>query len=259
MRYFLAGFVMMFTVSVWAADASYNESVAAISYNPSRLGAYSHLKIAQKAVLKGGIDAQTNSADVNILTKGTVNVQDGPDCTDSNACHELGSVVSMAGEDGCANFSAHCGENDFAATLITDSDTLVHGGNVTYSNITLPEIVATGSDQESYDVNFPLIPGTTNTEIPGTNLNLSAGAFTMGANTKLFVKTLNATLTNAHLDIGTLVMNGSTFEVKGDNPTFKIGKTSITAGTKNCGNSCAFSWKTRIDNFGKKANVLAIK
>ena len=248
MRYFLVGFAVLFAVSAWAADVSYNESVAAISYNPSRLGAYSHLKIAQKAVLKGGIDAQTNSADVNIITKGTVNISGGPDCTGSNACHQVESVVPMAGETGCAGFSDNCNENDFTATLQTDSGTRVHGGSTAYET-TLPNI-----GDSSYEVTFP--------SATGTNVELSAGTFTMGGDAKLFVKTLDATLTQAYLNIGTLIMNGSTFEVKGSSPTFKIGKTSIKikAGEdKNCGNSCVFSWRTRIDAQGKKATVLTIK
>ncbi len=55
---------------------SYNESVAAISFNPSRLGAYTYLKAVSNATLAGGLDTQTNNVEMNIKSKGTVTLQD---------------------------------------------------------------------------------------------------------------------------------------------------------------------------------------
>ena len=59
-----------------------NESVSAISYNPSRLGAYSHLKAVSKAVIPGGVNwgkiyKPENLANViNIASKDTVTFRD---------------------------------------------------------------------------------------------------------------------------------------------------------------------------------------
>lgn len=50
---------------------AYNESVAAISYNPSRLGAYQYLKAVQKATLRGGLQVEEN-ASMSVRATGSV-------------------------------------------------------------------------------------------------------------------------------------------------------------------------------------------
>ncbi|MBR5151719.1 MAG: hypothetical protein IKW71_02680 [Elusimicrobiaceae bacterium] len=51
-----------------------NESVSAISYNPSRLGAYSHLKAVRSAIIPGGVN--WSGRVVNISSQNTVAFRD---------------------------------------------------------------------------------------------------------------------------------------------------------------------------------------
>ena len=73
-------------MGIWAY--SYNETVTAIAYNPSRMGAYTHLKVAQKAILKGGlkIEEPNEHYNLNIASKNGVTVIDGSDETLTNRC-----------------------------------------------------------------------------------------------------------------------------------------------------------------------------
>lgn len=68
---------------------AYNESVAAISFNPSRLGAYTHLKAVNTATLRGGV--QVESDQLSIHSKGTVTLNDTSSvatrqCSATNGC-----------------------------------------------------------------------------------------------------------------------------------------------------------------------------
>ena len=65
---------------------AYNESVAAISFNPSRLGAYSHLKAVNTATLRGGV--QVGSDQLSIHSKGTVTLQDSNHKCQTGNCQE---------------------------------------------------------------------------------------------------------------------------------------------------------------------------
>ena len=76
---------------------AYNESVAAISYNPSRLGAYQYLKAVQTATLGGGLEIDKD-ATMNVQAQGTVSLTD----TDNdNKCIE--GHCSVADSNGNIN------------------------------------------------------------------------------------------------------------------------------------------------------------
>ncbi len=93
MRYFLLGCLLAAVMPAF----SYNETVAAISYNPSRMGAYTHLKVARKAILKGGLIVEEPAAgeDYNLvfLSKNGVTLRDGSDTTLTNRCSDAAACT----------------------------------------------------------------------------------------------------------------------------------------------------------------------
>ena len=79
MRYFLLGIVVLFMAQ--CATGQTNESVSSISFNPSRTGAYSYLKIVHKAALTGLDATKIEKVPVDILqTLKIENVCSGGDC-----------------------------------------------------------------------------------------------------------------------------------------------------------------------------------
>ncbi len=249
MRYCFLLIAVVLAVPVYAAD--YNESVAAISYNPSRLGAYSHLKVVNKATLAGGVDAQTNSADVNIMTTGTVEFKNSDNqgvCSTGSGCYEITTIDSMAREEGCSNYSDLCSVADpYTASLTTQANTVVQGGNTPYvAKGDLPDIANNDT--------FPTNTGVT-VEMKGGNLTSTSSTF---------VRTLTGNLAKIELySSDKLIMNGGTTlyvqKVTGDSttPSFKLGNTTITA--PSTASSGTFSWQIRTDKNGKRANVLAFQ
>ncbi len=69
-RIILLAIAFVFPMAAYA----YNESVAAISFNPSRLGAYNYLKAVNTATLRGGISVGPEQLYIN--STGTVTLQD---------------------------------------------------------------------------------------------------------------------------------------------------------------------------------------
>ncbi len=247
MRYFLLCAAVLGAGALYAQN--YNETVAAISYNPSRFGAYSHLKIAKEATLTG-VDAQTNSADVNIMTKGTVLISGGPDCTGTNECHQIDSVVPMAGEVGCSDFSDNCGENDFTATLQINSGTLVQGGDTPYTE-DVGNIEADGDDE--YKVSFPSIDGTKLYLAP-QSVDSEESELT-GSN--IYVKEFkNLDDANKKLEVDTLIMQeGTKIILPCSESGLSIGETNIDCGSWNKNEE--IGWRDRIDDNGTKAKILS--
>ena len=67
-RSFVKRLVVMFLITLFAAVNAPAEIISAVSYNPSRMGDYVYLKVADKANLKGGIEANT----MTVRSGGTV-------------------------------------------------------------------------------------------------------------------------------------------------------------------------------------------
>ncbi len=80
--------ILSFILCMVAVGAfAYNESVAAIAYNPSRLGQYNKLRATTQVTLAGGLNIEKDGA-LNIASVGTVLLQD-----DLHACGASGSGV----------------------------------------------------------------------------------------------------------------------------------------------------------------------
>ncbi|WP_177748901.1 hypothetical protein, partial [Candidatus Avelusimicrobium fimicolum] len=65
---FVKRLVVLFLITLFAAVNAPAEIISAVSYNPSRMGDYVYLKVADKANLKGGIEANT----MTVRSGGTV-------------------------------------------------------------------------------------------------------------------------------------------------------------------------------------------
>lgn len=254
MRYCLLFITVVCALPVYAV----NESVAAISYNPSRLGAYSHLKVAKKAQLSG-MDA--TNADVNITSVGTVEMTNSRSQCNSNAdisqgnCDKVTTVLSMASRTGCSAYSDFCSNADKSASLSTGSNTVVQRktveGSVNYlATSDLPDIAT--------EVSIPSSMGTT-VNVTGGTLNAT------GSSSKVFVNQITGTLANIKIDAlssGTIILNeknaanqNNKIEVTDE---FKLGNITIVP-PGNAPASGLFRWKERSDEYGSYGKVLTFR
>ena len=250
MRYFLFCLGMFALTPLWAANI--NESVAAISYNPSRLGAYEYLKVVRRAEFMGGINTTTgtddDTAEVNFKSKGTISLgADLGNCDNpaSDSCqveHKVQKIKPMPSRTNCANHSDLCEvSSDSATTLTTGTNTVIQKvGN--YANTSNLSWIGTDAIAST---SFPSYQGVTEVDIKGGTLTVgdsnTGGAF-VG-------KILSvATLTTA---------NGGNFYGAVEVPTtgsFKVGNTLMP--TTKCN---SITWVERIDMYGAKAKILACK
>lgn len=152
---------------------AYNESVAAISYNPSRLGAYQYLKAVQKATLGGGLRINSNA---------TMNVQAGTgtktvSLTDNDPANE------------CANSKCSIDPSDGNINQIT---TIKPAGNANEdvttkvnSSVILQKI--SNTPITNYEYNGTSQPSADN----GTNVTMEGGA--LEASNDSFINQLTVT------------------------------------------------------------------
>ena len=84
---FVKRFVVLFLITLFAAVNAPAEIISAVSYNPSRMGDYVYLKVADKANLKGGIEANT----MTVLSGGTVSA------SSPNLNYNVPAVVGASG------------------------------------------------------------------------------------------------------------------------------------------------------------------
>ena len=84
---FVKRFVVLFLITLFAAVNAPAEIISAVSYNPSRMGDYVYLKVADKANLKGGIEANT----MTVRSGGTVSA------SSPNLNYNVPAVVGESG------------------------------------------------------------------------------------------------------------------------------------------------------------------
>ena len=80
-------FVVLFLITLFAAVNASAEIISAVSYNPSRMGDYVYLKVADKANLKGGIESNT----MTVRSGGTVSA------SSPNLNYNVPAVVGESG------------------------------------------------------------------------------------------------------------------------------------------------------------------
>ena len=86
-RTFVKRLVVLFLITLFAAVNAPAEIISAVSYNPSRMGDYVYLKVADKANLKGGIEANT----MTVRSGGTVSA------SSPNLNYTVPAVVGASG------------------------------------------------------------------------------------------------------------------------------------------------------------------
>ena len=86
-RAFVKRLVVMFLITLFAAVNAPAEIISAVSYNPSRMGDYVYLKVADKANLKGGIESNT----MTVRSGGTVSA------SSPNLNYNVPAVVGESG------------------------------------------------------------------------------------------------------------------------------------------------------------------
>ena len=86
-RSFVKRLVVLFLITLFAAVNAPAEIISAVSYNPSRMGDYVYLKVADKANLKGGIEANT----MTVRSGGTVSA------SSPNLNYNVPAVVGESG------------------------------------------------------------------------------------------------------------------------------------------------------------------
>ena len=86
-RAFVKRLFVLFLITLFAAVNAPAEIISAVSYNPSRMGDYVYLKVADKANLKGGIEANT----MTVRSGGTVSA------SSPNLNYNVPAVVGESG------------------------------------------------------------------------------------------------------------------------------------------------------------------
>lgn len=261
MRYFLLGCLILVVIPAF----SYNETVTAIAYNPSRMGAYTHLKAAQKAILKGGLNVEERapSADYNlvILSKNGVTLRDGSDtaltdrCPDAAACSQENqneiTTIKPEGYEPSANVCSTTG---------TPSPTCVTQLDAPY--VMVQAISTTPLENYSYS----------NSATPAAEKRIAAlavygGTFTAQASgadpaSNIYQDSYIATIPNNGGDNGTVaqlkLVANEMLEVGGLYvfSSLKLGEVSITAVSP----TTKYAFVERVFSSGaQKAKVLAVK
>ena len=112
------------------------ETVASVSFNPSRMGEYTYLKVADKASLKGGLNAAT----MNISSGGTVTMN----ADSSSRIYEVPTVTGASGSainmpntvfhgNTSNTYSAYKSESSSAPSGLLPNVN-IKGGTQTYNN-----------------------------------------------------------------------------------------------------------------------------
>ncbi len=238
---------------------SYNESVAAISFNPSRLGAYTHLKAVTKAKLAGGLDTNQNEAVLNIKSKGTVTLQD--DNTD-HAC----SLEHCTGDINTSN-----GNLNMIQSLMPLE---VEAGQSITTKAVMTKAVMKNATNYPADNNYsveqqaPRIQGTSNTaaQTAGTSVTMKGGTFKATEDSYIHHFTPQSPSNGATLS--KLEITAKQLDVKNNFhvlTSFQLGSITITpADSSSCiGGKCKkyqFVERLNIKNGeNKKYKVLAVK
>ena len=133
MRYVLFLCLLVVTLPVLGR----NEVVSAISYNPSRLGSYTHLRAVEKLELKGGLFVG-NSATVNVVN--TVKITEANNnykrC-ESGTCGSISYIQPIRQgleENNCKQISDYCGwQTNASGGVLQGSAGTLYGNGTHYT------------------------------------------------------------------------------------------------------------------------------
>lgn len=246
MRYFGVLFLWVAAMPAMA----YNETVAAISYNPSRMGTFTHLKAVDKATLSGGlVFGNDNPTTVNIVAPGasvTTEFENTtcPDNSDAANCSNYNEITTIQPIRGVDNVAADCQTTISVTGACENSSTSVTGNAVLQKKAgTLINGLNINQPSSGTGVDVIMAGGTlaaTNGELKGDIIGLND---------------LDVNVTDK-LTVGTQTSSHN-LTVQGD--SYKLGNVTVEPG------ACATTWTCldyafveRIDDNGKKHKILAV-
>lgn len=210
---------------------AYNEQVAAIAYNPSRLGAYRQLRVTKTATLQGGANVDANGSmniESNVTLKDETNkCEEGTGKCDKANLNQITTIVPD-GED-TTNTSA-----DVSGTLQKYKENSVYIG--------------------SYNID-----GTSPAADQGTRVNVLGGELTATGDS--YIDNFKSdtvsklTVTANELSVGT----DTTSAVFGTTESLKLG--GIKVNKSDCVGKCKeYQWVERLpDGATEAVKVLAVK
>ena len=128
--------ILLFCLSLFLSVPSFAEIISSVSFNPSRMGEYTYLKITDKANLKGGLKATTmninSGGTVTMTTDTSSRIYDVPTVTGAS-----GSAINMPNTAFHGNtsntYSSYKSESTSALSGLLPSVT-AKGGTQTYNN-----------------------------------------------------------------------------------------------------------------------------
>ena len=128
--------ILLFCLSLFLSVPSFAEIISSVSFNPSRMGEYTYLKITDKANLKGGLNATTmninSGGTVTMTTDNSARIYDVPTVTGAS-----GSAINMPNTAFHGNtsntYSSYKSESTSAPSGLLPSVT-AKGGTQTYNN-----------------------------------------------------------------------------------------------------------------------------
>ena len=128
--------ILLFCLSLFLSVPSFAEIISSVSFNPSRMGEYTYLKITDKANLKGGLNAATmninSGGTVTMTTDNSARIYDVPTVTGAS-----GSAINMPNTAFHGNtsntYSSYKSESTSAPSGLLPS-VAAKGGTQTYNN-----------------------------------------------------------------------------------------------------------------------------
>lgn len=233
--------LLVLLVMCAASGFARNESVSAISFNPSRLGAYTYLKVVNTATFAGGVDTKSNLAELNIQSSGTVKLHD------ANASDHL-----------CAN--GNCSPvinnptgnlNSIDSLLPTCSGTCTTAADM--RGAVLKKASSSPADN-GYDVNAEKQP--TDADAQGTTIVFNGGTFSATRDSYIHKFELNDSLTKLRIVADNLTVN-KPFHAK---QTFTLGNIKVKSGYCHENGCQGYKFVERLDTKKQqKYKVLAVR
>lgn len=240
MRYLLVLLMTAVTLPV----LGYNEAVSAISYNPSRLGAYTYLKAVQGAHLQGGLKISAeNHSQLNVQSASGHAVT----LRDVNSSHNV------------ADNSCSTVENGWCGGVNTIQTVQPVGSNANTS-AALPNTIVEGTGTV-FSAGSNLITASNIGDNQGTNVALSGGTLTVARDGYIggFANAgTNENVTKLNMISQNAVQFGTNFTAQNQ---FQLGNVTITCPGGNCNTNKRTEYKfvRRIDTNRTGVLVLGAK
>ena len=240
MRYW----ILLLTFAAALPAAAYNEIIPAVAYNPSRLGAFTHLKAVDNLSLSSGIN--TDGGTLNFLANGMIHVSNlyenySTRCSAGGSCDvsdldTVGVIEPVGDVENCERISNKCGKN----TTVSAGNAVLEGktGAIYNPGDTSGSGAFLASDAVPYTLNS------------GVNITLKGNA-TLTVNNNSLVKSFNhrpAGLTAGETHAGNLYIKNSV----------KLGNITIPQGVRCNGAKCTrYAFVERVTSNNRRYKVLA--